>query len=62
MKKKTIYEFNAVHRDIPTAQSCLWDYTIEAGLQRLAEDYGARFKDYAVTISKRDESGNWVVL
>lgn len=57
---KTMFEFNAVHRTNPSASSCRWDYTIEAGLERLAEWYGSALKDYAVTIRKREESGEWV--
>ena len=57
---KTMYEFNAVHRENPNASSCRWDYSLAEGISRLAEWYGHDLKDYEVTVKRREESGEWV--
>jgi len=59
---KQMFEFDAVHKRNPSASSCLWDYTLEAGLERLAEWHGSDAKDYTVTIRKRNAFGEWLVV
>lgn len=57
---KQMYEFNAVHRDNADASACLWDYTLEAGLERLSKWHGNEASDYVVTIRKRNAFGEWL--
>ena len=55
-----MYQFDTVRRDNPNASFCLWDYTLEAGLERLAEWHGNEADLYSVTIRKRNAFGEWL--
>ena len=60
--RPSLIECNGVRRDNWSAQFCLWDFTLDALIYRLATEHGSDLANYELTFTKKNAQGDWVAL
>ena len=60
--RPSLIECYGEHRDHPTAQFMLWDFTLNALIYRLVTERGSDLANYDLTFTKKNAQGDWVAL
>jgi hypothetical protein len=60
--RPSLIECNGTHRFNPSAQFCLWDFTLDALIYRLVTERGSDLVNYELTFTKKNTQGDWVAL